>query len=428
MQRTIQLLLRSLTLSAISFTLTATVVAIDFDSSFGDAGKFVTSYSDTGNPSSFAGWTFIQPSGRILLAGIHTQQGTDGRVSGIAIAGLTTGGALDSNYGVAGKVLNWSSISSTLPIDYAMQPDGSLLVFHQFFQVPATLRADMIRYTANGQPDGTFNADLNINGTQTTPVRMTLTATGKIYALVRLESTHYLIRLNGDGSRDTAFGPAGIRVVDLNRVPANQRQVTGLHELEGGKIVVSGYYRDLQTFYSRGFVIRFNNDTHLDRSFGLQGVLHITIPDGDVGFQRLAVAPDGKILLAGYYTFLGSNALVVRVNTRGRLDTSFGEGGVARYSFGNVNAVRGIKLTSNGKVYIVGSTSDKAVPSNQRLFIARLSSTGFRESFLVTNFLAGQDAGGTDLAFQSDGKIVASGFAVNTVNVLTQTAAARFNP
>ena len=178
MKRLTRLSFRALSLAIICSFAVSSLFAISFDTTFGDAGKFVTNYSEAPDRSSFAGWTFIQPSGRILLAGNHSQPGVGGRVTGIAVAGLTTSGVLDPTYGVAGKILNWNSSSDTLPLDCVMLPDGSLLVFHQFRQDPGIQRAGIIKYTVNGQLDAAFSADLNIDGSQTTPIQMTLGANG----------------------------------------------------------------------------------------------------------------------------------------------------------------------------------------------------------------------------------------------------------
>jgi uncharacterized delta-60 repeat protein len=174
--------------------------------------------------------------------------------------------------------------------------------------------------------------------------------------------------------------------------------------------------------------MRFDSDTNLDRSFGRQGVFAIALPGGSAGIQRSLVQPDGKLLLAGYFTFLGSNAMLVRLTTRGRYDGTFGGSGIAMTSFNNVNGINGISLSPDGKIVVAGTSSEKAFPPNQRLFVARFSAVGIRESFLLTNFIVNRDAGGADVALQADGKMVAGGFTQNETDNFSQLAAARFVP
>ena len=419
----------SITLLLALIFLSTNILAIGFDGTFGTGGKFMTTFASTGDPSSFATRVFIQPSGRIVAVGTHQQQGGDGRVSGVALAGLTTAGTLDSTFGSGGKTLIWSFIASQGLADADMVPDGSILVLHQYLQFPSTNKPILAKFTVNGHPDTAFSANLEITLNQTGPVRIAAAADGKIYALVRQGlNVFYLLRLNSDGSRDTTFGSNGVRSINLNRIPSTQRSIGDLHVLTDGKIVITGHYADSQTFYSYSFAMRFDSDTNLDRSFGRQGVFAMSIPGGSVETVRSILQPDGKLLLGGYYTFLGSNALLIRLTTRGRYDGSFGSRGIAMTSFNAVNTVSGIALGPDGKIYVSGISAEKAIPSNRRLAVARFSAAGVRESFLVSNFILDREAGGADVALQPDGKIVVGGFTVNPTDAFTQFAVARFLP
>lgn len=403
--------------------------ALGLDATFGGGGKFMTVFSDTGDPSTSASRVFVQPSGRIVVVGRHQQQGADGRVTGIAIAGLTIGGVLDTNFGTGGKVLIWNSGGHALLQDAQMLADGSLLLFYQLLHVPNIQMPVLVKYTPTGQIDGTFNADPRISPAPTTlSIKLALGATAKIYALVGQGSETFLVRFNSDGSRDGTFAAEGVRNVSLKRVPTSQRFISGLHELEGGKILITGHYEEAGTFYYNGFAIRFDSDTNIDRSFGRQGLIHVEIPGGSVGFTRSMVLPDGKLLLGGYYTFLGSYALLVRLTVRGRYDASFGRAGISMTSIEDINVINGMALAPDHKVLVSGTTSDKTFPTVQQLWVARFTSGGVRESFSSTTFLAGRHAGGEDVALQPDGKIVAAGFTQNPTGFWSQLTAARFVP
>lgn len=412
---------------AFGLSLTVNSLAIDFDATFGSSGKFMTSFSDSGQPSSGGSQLFIQPSGRIVVVGTHSQQGTSSRTSGIALAGLTPAGVLDGRFGSRGRVLSWDPASHQSLNNSLMSPDGSIVVLYQMWQSVAMNRPVIVKFSPDGHADPSFQADVDIVANQTSPVRIALGDGGKIYVLVRnFDFTQFsLIRLNQNGSRDITFGTNGVRNLNLNRF--NQPTVTGLIELENGKLLVVGTYYD-QMYEGLTFVARFDSDANIDRSFGLQGATRISIPGGSAGAIATKIQPDGKILLGGYWTFLGSNTLLVRLTQRGRLDHTFGTGGIAMTSFNNTNVINGIALSPDGKIIASGGSGAKAVPSNQRLFIMRYSSTGVRESFLVTNFISNREAGASDVVLQADGKILISGFTQNPSDNFSQLAAARFVP
>ena len=409
--------------------LTSTCFAIALDGTFASGGKFTTTFADTGNPSTGASRVFVQPSGRVVVVGRHTQQGGDGRVSGIAMAGLTSAGVLDSTFGTGGKVVIWNSSSSTMLTDAAMQSDGSILLFYQFLQTPNTNLPVLVKYTANGQLDSTFTPDPRVSAFPSThTIRLTLGVSGKIYLLLLHNSSHFVMRLSPDGTRDGTFGTSGLRSIDVSRIPALQRGFTGFHELPDGKIVLTGLFAEGPGFPRSGFAIRYDSDTNVDRSFGRQGVMTVSLPDGSVEFVCSVVQPDGKLLLGGYFTFLGSNALLVRLTTRGRFDGSFGTRGIVKTSFNNINGIRGIAVAPDGRILVTGTSGAKAVPSNQRLFVAKFSASGVREDFLLTNFVANLEAGRSDVALQPDGKIVAAGFSQSATGFLTELGVARLTP
>ena len=400
-------------------------LAIEFDISFGSGGKFMTSFGTSGQPSSAGSHVYIQPTGRIVVVGTHSQQGTSVRTSGFGLAGLTSFGTLDANYGMAGKVVEWSADSHSFLTKSVMLPDGSILVLYQQWHSVAANRPVLAKYTPAGQADVNFAADIDVASNETSPVTIAPGLGGKIYAIVRVSQTFHILRLNPNGSRDTTFGTNGVRPLNLSRF-ASQTAVFSLNELADGKLIVAGTY--YSSFEGLTFVARFNSDTNIDRSFGTQGAVRISHPGGTVNGVTTEIQPDGKILIAGCWTFLGSNTLLIRLTPRGRLDTGFGTGGMTMTSYNNTNIIREIVVGLDGRITVVGNSGDKAIPSNQRVFVMRYSPTGVRESFLVTNFITTREAWAFDVLLQGDGKILIAGFTQNPSDTLGQLVVARFLP
>lgn len=408
-------------------TLVGNTLSITLDPLFANAGKFTTTFSPTGAPSSWATSVFVQPSGRIVIVGSHQQQGPDGRIGGIAIAGLTPGGVLDAAFGAGGKILTWSPITLNALTDAAMTSSGNTLVMSQVLQTSGTSRPSLVQYTVNGVLDAGFTADIETSPS-TGPLKLALGAGGKIYVLLRrsTNNTYYLMRLNPDGTRDLAFGPNGLRNLNLNRL--RSPRFAALHELPSGKFVLTGSFESAVSFQRELFAARFKSDLEFDRRFGLQGIVRLANPGGSYDAFTSLVQPDGKIVIGGAFTFLGSNALLVRLQNRGRLDTGFGTGGISMTSLNDLNSINDMELAPDGRIFAVGSCGDKAFPSNQRLFVADFSPVGTRNSFMVTNFIADREAAGAGAALQADGKILAAGFTVNPSDNFLQFAAARFVP
>ena len=401
-------------------------LAIEFDTSFGSGGKFMTAFGTSGMPSSAGSQVFIQPAGRIVVVGTHSQQGVSSRTSGFGLAGVTSSGILDTNYGVAGRVVEWNPDSHSFFTKSVMLPDGAVLVLYQQWQSAASNRPLLLKYTPAGQPDAGFSADLDVSPNGTSPVTVAQGLGGKIYAVVRVGQAFHILRLNPNGSRDTTFGANGVRPLNLSRF-AMQTAVFSLNEQADGKLLIAGTYYD-PWFEGLTFVARFNADTNIDRSFGTQGAVRISLAGGSVTGITTEIQPDGKILIAGCWTFLGSNTLLMRLTPRGRLDTGFGTGGMTLTSFNNTNVIYGLVTSFDGRITVVGNSGDKALPSNQRLFVMRYSSAGVRESFLVTNFITNREAGGFDVVLQGDGKILIAGFTQNPSDTFVQLVAARFLP
>ena len=414
---------------ATAFLLSSYQVAlsIDFDSSFGAAGKFTTSFADSGAPSSWGGQVFVQSSGRVVVVGSHFQQGTISRTGGVAIVGLTPAGVLDNTFGTGGKILLWSPSFQRYHLNSIMLGDGSILVFCQIWESEFSNRPVIVKFTADGQPDPSFTATLDPFPNQTSPIMIANAAGGKIYAVVRSFTFEFaLIRLNPDGSRDTTFGPNGIRSLNLNRF-TDRPDIFGLLELADGRLLIAGNYFYPGSF-GETFIARLYSNATIDRSFGLQGAIRLKLPGGGLSGYLMRLQPDGKILIGGSWGPLGSSATLVRLTPRGRLDTGFGNGGIAMATFNQTNGIRGIAIASDGKLVVTGVSGEKAIPSNLRFFVMRYSAAGIQEGSLVTNFSGNREAGATDVALQPDGKILISAFAQNPIDNNYQLAAARFVP
>jgi len=171
-------------------------------------------------------------------------------------------------------------------------------------------------------------------------------------------------RYNTDGTLDTTFGSGGRVRTDFPGLAAVPSAVVIQAD---GKIVVAGGAFPLFTFAGNFQVVRYNSNGSLDRSFGNGGIVTTTFPEGSYAFD-VALQPDGKIIAAGT-VFVDFNPgemsdtdfALARYNSDGSLDTTFGNGGMVTTDFfGNEDDAFSILIQPDGKIVAVGSANDPA--------------------------------------------------------------------
>lgn len=221
-----------------------------------------------------------------------------------------------------------------------------------------------------------------------------------------------LARYHPDGSLDTSFGSAG-RV--LTGFGGGEERVEALIKQPDGKLVAAGLTRIGGSDSPRDFALaRYNPDGSLDTGFGFGGrLLTFFGADSDDGALALVQQPDGRLVAAGF-----SNAAfaLVRYNSDGSFDTSFGVGGgvVTPFvtPFGRTVAVRALVRQPDGKLVAAGDSSATGAPD---FTLARYNPDGSLDtSFgvggrVVTNFSGNSEDVADELVQQPDGKLVAAG-------------------
>jgi uncharacterized delta-60 repeat protein len=175
-----------------------------------------------------------------------------------------------------------------------------------------------------------------------------------------------------------------------------------------GKIVLAG------TSGSAIVVTRRQSNGAPDYSFGGDGTVSVTHPDGPVAARSVAVQPDGKIVVAGQGDYDGfKDFLVIRLTTSGSLDPGFSGNGfastwVSTYS----NHAEKVLIQPDGKIVVVGTAG---VGGDYDFAAARLNPDGTPDASFSgdgktsINFGWDQDDQCFDAALQADGKLVMVG-------------------
>jgi len=121
------------------------------DPTFGVAGSYVSSFGGPG--SQVARSLAIDSAGRILVAGSYGSA----QPNNFAVARLTTGGAIDSTFGVGGLAVTDFSGRSDDGFGAALQADGRLLVAGPSLgSTPTDSQIGISRYLPDGSPDLAF--------------------------------------------------------------------------------------------------------------------------------------------------------------------------------------------------------------------------------------------------------------------------------
>jgi uncharacterized delta-60 repeat protein len=276
-------------------------------------------------------------------------------------------------------------------------------------------------------------------GTGGNPSYVAIQSDGKIVAAGEGVHSFAVARYNTDGSLDTTFGTGG--KVETTFGKENQDSVRAIAIQSDGKIIAVGGTNSLvgtRASYNSFAIARYNTNGTLDTSFGPNhnGLITTTIQGNDFAFG-VVIQPDGKIVVAGSASSAPSTTnseALVRYNSDGTLDTSFGHGGIITMaiapglsqSFGSV-ALETINVGGTPTTEIVASGP---LPKTGTV-LARFNLNGSLDpSFGSGGTVILQTVNPVvvvpSLAIQPDGKIVAAGVVTNAQGIY-DAAVARFN-
>ncbi|HEX3083523.1 MAG TPA: hypothetical protein VHP99_03295, partial [Pyrinomonadaceae bacterium] len=275
-----------------------------------------------------------------------------------------------------------------------VQPDGKIVVGGAFLSANSfggQTRNRIARLEMDGRVDQTLNLNMVGDDLLATAVQ----ADGKIliggdFTSVLGAQRNNLARLNTDGTVDTTLAPIVNDSVHAIAVQAD------------GKILVGGPFSGLTGNFGptipRNCVARINTDSSID-SFN---------PNLNQSIEAIAVQPDGKILLGGFFTALAPNGgpsiargYLVRLNADGTLDTAFNPG--------PNDYVATIALQADGKILVGGRFTEFTpnggtnIPRNR---FARLNPDGTVDPAFDPN----PNQRVMALTVQPDGKILAGGY------------------
>jgi uncharacterized delta-60 repeat protein len=388
----------------------------DLDQTFGSGGKLLTDFAAGDD---LANSLALQPDGKIIAVG-RSGQYPDFHS---ALARYNADGSLDQTFGTGGRAVITLNVNGDRLISAVILPDGKILAAGSVFQNNLDLSFLVVRFNADGSLDQTFGTAGMANvvfGDDTAEVsKILVQPDGKIVVAGTSGrgqgndmNDFALARFNSDGGIDKSFGVGGKLKTHFSGANSGTRAGSAVLQPDG-KIVVAGSYKN--EGMTRQFALaRYNPDGSLDQSFGAGGTLSTDFGKDTHG-QAIALQPDGKIVVGGYYEtgfFRANEFALARYDSHGNLDPTFGAGGKVVKDLAGNDIIYAVLIQRDGKIVAVGRSGQVV---SFRFAVVRFNSNGEFDNTFGDGGKAITDIDGTPAeafagALQSNGRIVVAGY------------------
>ncbi|HEY6188831.1 MAG TPA: Calx-beta domain-containing protein, partial [Pyrinomonadaceae bacterium] len=334
-----------------------------FDSSFGSGGKALVDFSAVA--------LALQPDGKIVMASKGENPVPD--KPDFLLTRYHTNGALDTSFGTNGRVRTDFLGREDSPSALILQPDQKIVVAGVAFTGDTSTGKEGSSFAlARYNPDGSLDTSFGTGGKVLTnfPDRFSLArdvlflpdwklvVAGKTMSKIpnTIADDFALARYNTDGSLDSTFGTSGRVTKDIK--PTDDAY--SLARQQDGRLLVGGTTADFldHTSPNDAALLRFNTDGTLDTTFGTDGFTTLDFAKREERFEKVFVQSDGKIIV-----FCDANAAnsgqgslwaLARYKPDGTLDQTFGQGGTKQLTNG-YNGLDAV-IQPDGKIVIVGKT------------------------------------------------------------------------
>jgi uncharacterized delta-60 repeat protein len=285
------------------------------DASFGQGGKVVHSITDD---TDIAYAALVTVDG-FIVAGGSANRGTTSTGVDFALARFASNGQLDRNFGDQGVTLSAFRPGNAGDHIYALafQPlDGEQRI------VAAGGEGDMVvaRYRSSGALDTDFGVGgsvLNkLGSTIGAAYAVAITPEGNIALAGHSHNDVALLQLGYDGSVDELFGTLGkvITPVTTNWDSARAIAIDSL-----GKLVVAGWAWEGNSSAGNFVTIRYLTDGTLDPSFGPGGIVTTQVAAGTKADESRAIAiqvddrvPTHRLVVGGFANNANADFAVTR--------------------------------------------------------------------------------------------------------------------
>jgi uncharacterized delta-60 repeat protein len=375
----------------------ALLTAGALDASFGGTGQVVTFPGYNAFPTGLA----VQPDLKTVVVGGQLSSQNAKYPFGsypvnTSVVRYNLDGSLDTSFGSGGVVsLPTTSVQKQRNSDsVALQPDGKIVVATNtttYTYTPETKKSpasftitsvsmEVLRLNADGSLDTTFGTGGKVvlsiphasfeatGGVAVLPGGQIIVAGTNVGTYAGPE--FLVARLTPAGALDMTFGPNGQGYNDQtvsSGTGSQEDDVDALGVDASGNILLGGYSTNASASAYSFQAVRFTANGLLDASFANQGVFQLAGAHGNRGIDAIAFQPDGHILLGLVALPTPAKPGIVRLNSDGTIDTTFGSNGY--FSDANGNPIGdAVAVQPDGKVLI----EMNIVTSSTKILVDRL--------------------------------------------------------
>lgn len=356
----------------------------------------------------------VQPDGKIVAAGWIERSGD----RAVAIVRYLTDGRLDPTFANGGIAIAHIPGTSFQISDLLIQPLDGKVLFSGMAYEGGLFYASLGRFAADGSLDSSFGiggivksnfgiddshfgGGLALQGDR-------IVAAGAACGTTSGNPDFLVARYLTNGTLDTTFGSGGSRISAIG--PAGDiAAAVGIDSQS--RIVLAGTSEATSSMGSA--VARYTSSGALDSTFGTGGSIRgkLVMPGND-SIRALLIQADDKIVVAGAVDSAGRRAAIFRLNLNGAFDTSFGVGGKYSPELGAEAHVSSLQATADGKILAGGAIVQN--PSDPDFLVLRINSNGsldstFGDAGKAVTHVSDYDDRVNGMALQADGKILTVG-------------------
>ena len=334
----------------------------------------------------------ITSEGGIVVVGdayapgiVNSQYG--GGALGFLVARFLPNGGPDTSFGSSGWTLTdvGQRNNHNIPHGVAVQRDGRILATGNslvpYWLIMTAYSFATVRYNVDGSLDNTFGERGRVitrmgTSREDDAHAVLVLPDGRIVVVGTADSTQNLhckgldclqagrsdfslARYLPDGQLDKSFGRNG-RTGPFGLGWATTAYTAALdsHDrvLVGGFVTLSEERSNDRVHVTRApVIVRYNTDGSLDQSFGNAGV--VLLEAGGTAITTVGVQPDAKVVAFGLLRTgkCGSCLVAIRLNADGGSDKGFADDGVFALPFPQAPPVgRGIAVQEDGKLVLAG--------------------------------------------------------------------------